>query len=198
MGERLAGGNAAIALLANAVATGGILFALIAVLAPISGAHMNPAVTLMAALLRDRPWREVAPYIVAQCIGAILGVMAAQTMFDLPVIAWSQHVRGGTGQWLAELVATIGLLLTIRGCRAYAPPVTGAAVAAFIVAGYWFTSSTSFANPVVTIARSLTDSFAGIRPLDAPGFILAQLAGLAIVVVAIRMLGRGRVGLAMD
>jgi glycerol uptake facilitator-like aquaporin len=191
MGERLAGGNVAVALLANAIATGGILIALIASLGPVSGAHMNPVVTLAAAAAGHFRWRDVGPYVVAQTLGAIAGTMAAHAMFALPLIQFSQHSRCGVGQWMAEIVATVGLLVTIRGCRAYAPPVVGAVVASYIVAAYWFTSSTSFANPAVTIARSLTDTFAGIRPGDALGFILAQLAGMILVVAANRYIDRG-------
>jgi glycerol uptake facilitator-like aquaporin len=190
MGERLAGGNMAIALLANAIATGGILVALIAALGPISGAHMNPVVTMAAAAAGHFRWPDVGPYILVQILGAILGTIVANAMFALPLIQSSQHARGGAGQWLAEIIATAGLLMTIRGCRAYAPPVVGAAVASYIVAAYWFTSSTSFANPAVTIARSLSDTFAGIRPGDIPGFIVAQLAGLALVVGTTRLAGR--------
>lgn len=195
MGERLAGGNAAVALLANAVATGGILVALIVTLAPVSGAHMNPAVTVAAAASGQLPWRDVPAYLVAQCLGGVVGVIVAHAMFALPAIQSSRHPRGGPSQWLAEAVATIGLLMVIRGCRRHGPPVAALAVAAYIVAGYWFTSSTCFANPAVTIARSLTDTFAGIRPADAPGFILAQIAGLLVTVAALRLGGRenGRV-----
>ncbi len=192
MGERLAGGNAAIALLANAIATGGILVALMTVLAPVSGAHLNPVVTLAAATTGRFPWREAGPYIAAQFVGAILGVLTAHAMFALPMIQTSQHHRSGFGQWLAEIVATAGLLMVIRGCRAYAAPITAMAVAAYIVAAYWFTSSTSFANPAVTVARSFTDTFAGIHPMDVPGFILAQLIGLLIVVVSLRLSNRGK------
>jgi glycerol uptake facilitator-like aquaporin len=191
MGEQLASGNAAVALLANAIATGGVLVALITVFAPVSGAHMNPAVTVMAAASKHFPWREVIPYCIAQCVGAVVGVIVANAMFALPLIQASQRHRGGVGQWLAEVVATAGLLVMIRGCRALGAPITAAVVAAYIVAAYWFTSSTSFANPAVTIARSLTDTFAGIRPADAPGFILAQIVGLLIVVVSTRFLDHG-------
>ena len=191
MGERLAGGNTAVALLANAIATGGILFALIATLAPISGAHFNPVVTIAEAATQRFPWRDVGPYVVAQCAGAIGGVILAHAMFGLALIQASQHTRTGVGEWVAEVVATGGLLLVIRECRTYAAPVTGAIVAAYIVAAYWFTSSTSFANPAVTIARSLTDTFAGIRPADAPGFILAQAGGLLIAIASFRFTVRG-------
>jgi len=191
MGERLAGGNAAVALLANAIATGGILVAVIVALAPLSGAHLNPIVTLAAAALGDLSKRDVLPYIVAQCVGAIVGTGTAHAMFALPLFQLSQHRRDGAGQWLGEVVATLGLLMVIRRCRSYGAPIVAVAVAVYIVAAYWFTSSTSFANPAVTIARSLTDTFAGIRPADAPGFILAQAGGLLLAIASIRLMHRG-------
>lgn len=177
MGERLANGNVAIALLANTLATGAALIALILTFGSISGAHFNPAVTLAAALRRDLAWREVPVYLAAQIVGAFAGVAIAHLMFSLPVFSASQHVRSGGAQMLGESVATFGLLATIWGCLRYRPQAVAFAVAAFIMAGYWFTSSTSFANPAVTLARSVTDTFAGIRPIDAPGFIVAQLLG---------------------
>jgi glycerol uptake facilitator-like aquaporin len=186
MGERLSGGNVGLALLANAIATGGALMALILAFGPRSGAHMNPAVTLAAALTGGLRWHTVPAYIVAQIVGGIVGVWLAHVMFDLPVLQFSTHGRAGVGQWVAEAIATFGLLATIWGCRAHAAPVTAFAVAAYIAGAYWFTASTSFANPVVTIARSLTDTFAGIRPSDAPGFILAQLAGVVLVLPLLR------------
>jgi glycerol uptake facilitator-like aquaporin len=186
MAERLSGGNLGLALLANALATGGALVALILAFGPRSGAHMNPAVTLAAALTRGLRWRAVPTYLAAQLVGAIAGVWLAHAMFELPVMQLSTHVRTGTGQWLAEAIATFGLLAVIWGCRAYAVPVTAFAVAAYITGAYWFTASTSFANPAVTIARSLTDTFAGIRPVDAPGFILAQIAGVMLAVPLLR------------
>jgi glycerol uptake facilitator-like aquaporin len=152
---------------------------------------MNPVVSIAEAAASRFPWREIVPYVVAQCAGAILGVIAAHAMFALSLVQASRHVRGGSGQWLGEIVATVGLLAVIRGCRIYAAPVTALAVAAYIVAAYWFTSSTSFANPAVTIARSLTDTFAGIRPADAPGFILAQFGGLSIVIASLHFIERG-------
>jgi glycerol uptake facilitator-like aquaporin len=179
MGERLAGGNIALALLANAIATGCALFALILMFAPWSGAHFNPLVT--AALARDGEitWRDAAAYIAAQLVGAVLGVWLAHLMFDRPIIEVSAHARGGVGQWVGEFVATFGLLLLIEnGRRAFAQNLA-AAIAAYIVAAYWFTSSTSFANPAVTIARALTDSFAGIAARDVLGFIIAQCLGAA-------------------
>jgi glycerol uptake facilitator-like aquaporin len=186
MAERLCGGNAGLALLANAIATGGALVALILAFGPRSGAHMNPAVTLAAALTGGLRWHTVPVYVLAQVTGAIIGVWTAHIMFDLPVLQFSTHMRTGIGQWVAEAVATFGLLATIWGCRAHHAPVTAFAVAAYIVGAYWFTSSTSFANPAVTIARGLTGTFAGIRPADVPGFILAQLAGVALVLPLLR------------
>jgi glycerol uptake facilitator-like aquaporin len=186
MAERLCSGNVGLALLANAIATGGALLALILAFGPRSGAHMNPAVTLAAALTGGLRWRAVPGYIVAQIAGAIAGVWLAHVMFELPVLQLSTHARTGIGQWVAEVIATFGLLATIWGCRAYAAPVTAFAVAAYITGAYWFTASTSFANPAVTIARSLTDTFAGIRPVDAPGFILAQLAGVMLALPLLR------------
>jgi glycerol uptake facilitator-like aquaporin len=188
MAERLSGGNVGVALLANAVATGGALYALIIMLGPVSGAHFNPAVTIALALRgligRDR----VLPYIVAQIVGGILGVWLAHLMFDLPILQASTKVRVGIGQWAGEITATFGLvLLILLGAREKSPALPGA-VACYIVGAYWFTSSTSFANPAVTIARSLSDTFAGIAPGGAPGFILAQLAGMGLAVAAARLL----------
>src|ERR1700756_2040852 len=180
MADRLCGGNVGLALLANAIATGGALVALILAFGPQSGAHMNPVVTLAAAATEGLRWHAVPAYIAGQIIGAVLGVWIAHVMFDLPIWQLSQHVRTGLPQWVAEVVATFGLLTVIWGCRAHREPVTAFAVGAYITGAYWFTASTSFANPAVTIARSLSDTFAGIRPADAPGFILAQLAGLAL------------------
>ncbi len=180
MAERLSGGNVALALLANAVATGGALVALILAFGPQSGAHMNPIVTLAAAATGGLRWHAVPGYIAAQILGAILGVWLAHIMFALPVWELSQHARTGLPQWVAETIAAFGLLLVIWGCRVHREPVTAFAVGAYITGAYWFTASTSFANPAVTIARTLTDTFAGIRPVDAPGFIIAQLVGLAL------------------
>jgi glycerol uptake facilitator-like aquaporin len=180
MAEKLCGGNVGLALLANAIATGGALVALILAFGPQSGAHMNPVVTLAAAATEGLRWHAVPAYIAAQIVGAILGVWLAHIMFDLPIWQISQHARTGLPQWVAEVIATFGLLTVIWGCRAHHQPVTVFAVGAYITGAYWFTASTSFANPAVTIARSLSDTFAGIRPADAPGFIIAQLAGLAL------------------
>ncbi len=180
MAERLCGGNVGLALLANALATGGALVALILAFGPQSGAHMNPIVTLAAAITGGLEWSAVPAYLSAQLVGAVAGVWLAHAMFDLPIWQISQHVRTGPGQWIAEIVATFGLMMVIWGCRAHREPVTAFAVAAYITGAYWFTASTSFANPAVTVARALSDTFAGIRPMDAPAFILAQLAALAI------------------
>ncbi|HEV7178537.1 MAG TPA: MIP/aquaporin family protein, partial [Candidatus Baltobacteraceae bacterium] len=177
MGERLAGGNIAIALLANSIATGGILVCLIAALGPISGAHFNPAVSIADALRGGLSWNDAAVYVAAQVSGAIAGVAVADTMFGLPALFASHHARTGMPQWLGEFVATFGLLLVIWGCARFRSPLISFAVAGYIVAAYWFTSSTSFANPAVTIARSFSDTFAGIRLQDAPGFVIAQLCG---------------------
>lgn len=177
MAERLSGGSVALALLANAIATGAALVALILVFAPISGAHFNPAVTLVEAWQRRLPWREAPAYVAAQVLGAYAGVATAHAMFELPVFAASSHVRSGSAQWLAELVATFGLIMVIRGCAHSRPAAVPAAVGAYITAAYWFTSSTSFANPAVTLARAATDTFSGIRPADAPAFVAAQLVG---------------------
>ncbi len=179
MAERLSGGNHAIALLANTMATGAALACLIAALGPISGAHFNPAVSLADAMRGGLPWREVPVYWVGQIFGALIGVALANAMFGLPAFFASHHARSGPSQWLAEFVATFGLLVVIWGCVRSRSALTPIAVAAYIVAAYWFTSSTSFANPAVTIARTLSDTFAGIRPQDAPAFILAQFAGAA-------------------
>jgi glycerol uptake facilitator-like aquaporin len=188
MAERLCAGNLGLALLANALATGGALAALILAFGPHSGAHMNPVVTLAAAATEGLRWHAVPVYIVAQIAGAVIGVWLAHIMFDLPVLQLSTHVRSGPPQWIAEIVATFGLLAVISGCRAHTEPVTALAVAAYITAAYWFTASTSFANPAVTVARALSDTFAGIRPVDAPGFILAQFAALALALPLLRQM----------
>jgi len=186
MGERLAAGNAAVALLANSIATGAGLFVLIGTLAPVSGAHFNPAVSLVMRMRGELSNARLAYFIVAQLAGAVLGVWIAHAMFDLPVLQTGVKVRSGSGQWLSEAVATGGLLATILlGVRANARAVP-ALVACYITAAYWFTASTSFANPAVTIARALTDTFAGIRPADVPGFIAAQLGAALLVGVLVR------------
>jgi len=186
--ERLCGGNVGLALLANALATSGALFVVILALGPVSGAHMNPVVTLAAAWSGGFEWKAVPFYIIAQIVGAVIGVWVAHGMFDLPFMQISTHVRTGPGQWLAEFVATFGLLGVIWGCLKYETPTAAAAVAAYIGGAYWFTASTSFANPAVTIARSLTDTFAGIAPMNVPGFIAAQLVALVVAVPVIRKL----------
>jgi glycerol uptake facilitator-like aquaporin len=182
MGERLARGNDAIALLANTLATAAALVALILTFGPVSGAHMNPVVTVALALRRELRWREAASYVPAQFLGAIAGVAAAPAMFGEPVVSFSRHARSGAPQLLGEFIATFGLLATIASCARHRTGAMPAAVAAWIAGAYWFTSSTSFANPAVTLARSLTDTFCGIRPQDVPGFVLAQAAGAAAAV----------------
>lgn len=188
MAERLAGGNAAIALLANTGATVAVLATLIALLTPISRAHFNPAVSFIEALRGALPWGDAGAYAVVQILGCCLGAVLAHAMFDLPWLQASTHTRTGPGQWLAEAVATFGLLLVVLGHRR-AQDVPWM-VAAWIGAAYWFTASTSFANPAITIARSLTDTFSGIRPADVPAFIAAQLAGALAAFVAARGLFR--------
>src|SRR5580704_1306861 len=177
MGERLAGGNVAIALLANTIATGATLLVVILTFGPISGGHFNPAVTLVDAMERGVPWTVAACYISAQCAGGICGAIAAHLMFGLPIISVSTHVRSGAAQTFSEFVATFGLICVIWGCARQRSNLVAFAVAAYITAAYWFTSSTSFANPAVTIARSLSDTFAGVRPVDVPPFVVAELAG---------------------
>jgi glycerol uptake facilitator-like aquaporin len=188
MAERLSGGNVGLALLANAIATGAALFALIVMFGPISGAHFNPVVTLALTARGESPRQWVLPFLAAQVVGAILGVWLAHLMFDLAILQTSVKLRTGVGQWAAEATATFGLvlliLLGVRKALASLP----AAVALYIVAAYWFTASTSFANPAVTIARSLSNTFAGISPLDAPAFIVAQLVGAALATLTARVL----------
>jgi glycerol uptake facilitator-like aquaporin len=179
MAERLAGGNQALALLGNTLPTGAILVVIILIFAPVSGAHFNPAVSVAFALRRALPWPDAAAYIAAQLAGALVGTWVAHAMFELPLWQISATARSGAGQWLAEGVATFGLVLTIFGCVARAPAAVAYAVGLYIAAAYWFTASTSFANPAVTIARSLSDTFAGIAPAGAPAFIVAQMAGMA-------------------
>lgn len=188
MGERLANGNSAIALLANSVAVGAALIALILTFGEISGAHFNPAVTLSDALLGGIKWRDVPLYIVAQITGAFAGVGLANAMFDLPVFFASNKIRVGNSQLLSEFVATFGLLAVIWGCARTRSKVAPFAVAAYIVAAFWFTASTSFANPAITLARTASDTFAGIRLADAPGFIVAQVLGAAAATALFRWL----------
>jgi glycerol uptake facilitator-like aquaporin len=177
MGERLAAGNVAIALLANTIATGAVLVTLILTFGPISGAHFNPAVTLSALSQRELNWREALSYIVAQLIGACAGALTANAMFGEPLVSFARHARSGSRQFFSEFIAAFGLILVIRTCARYQPRMVAFAVGGYITAAYWFTASTSFANPAVTIARSLSDTFAGIRPIDVPLFIVAQLMG---------------------
>lgn len=188
MGDRLAGGNAAIALLANTIATGATLMALILTFAPISGAHFNPAVTVADASQGGIPWRDAPIYIAAQLIGAIAGVLAAHLMFGEPLLQLSHHVRAGGAQLFSEVVATFGLLAVIWGCSRTRAESVAVAVGLYITGAYWFTASTSFANPAVTVARALTNTFAGIRPADAPGFIVAQFAGAVLATLCFRWL----------
>lgn len=177
MAERLAMGNDAVALLGNTLATAAMLFVLITMLAPISGAQMNPAVSVVAVLRRDLRARDAAFYVAAQLLGGVLGVWAVHLMFDVPILQQSLKARHGIGQWTGEFIATFGLILTIVGTIRHRPEWIAPSVALYITAAYWFTSSTSFANPAITVARSLSDSFAGIAPSDVPGFVAAQLAG---------------------
>jgi len=190
MGERLSGGNMALALLANSIATGAVLVTLIFTFTPISGAHFNPAVSMAAAFEGAFPWRRVPGYVAAQIVGAIAGVMAAHVMFALPLLVPSHHSRAGFAQLFSELIATFGLLIVIHGTgkRAAVVPLT---VAAYITAAYWFTSSTSFANSAVTIARGFTDTFSGIEPGGIPAFIGAQLLGAFAATLLFRWIGSG-------
>ena len=188
MAERLSHGNDGVALLANALATGAILFVLITMLGPISGAHMNPAVSLVAAARSELSWRDAAAYIAAQFAFGILGAWAAHAMFDLPLLQLSMKTRTGPGQWLGEAIATFGLILTILGTVRHRREWVPASVGLYIAAAYWFTSSTSFANPAITVARSLSDTFAGIAPHDVPQFVLAQLIGAAVAAIVAKPL----------
>jgi glycerol uptake facilitator-like aquaporin len=188
MGERLSGGNPGLALLANALATGAALVALILTFGSISGAHFNPAVSLTSAVQGSLAWRDVPAYGVVQVVGAFAGVAAAHGMFGEPIFSLSRHAREGPAQLWSEVVATFGLLAVIWGCTRSRPSAIPFAVGSYITAAYWFTSSTSFANPAVTLARSLSDTFAGIRPSDAPGFVAAELVGTALAVVLFRWL----------
>lgn len=188
MAEKLAGGNVAIALLANTLATAATLVALIATLGPISGAHFNPAVTLADAMEGGVAWAEVPAYLTGQIAGAFAGVAAAHSMYSQPLFFASHHTRGGNAQLLSEFVATFGLLAVILGCARHRASAVPFAVGAYIAGAYWFTASTSFANPAVTLARSASDTFAGIRPADVPGFIVAQIAGAMAATVLFRWL----------
>jgi glycerol uptake facilitator-like aquaporin len=188
MGDRLANGIVAVALLANTIATGAALIALILALGPISGAHFNPVVSLADASQGGLSWRRATAYVMVQLLGAMVGVAAADVMFGEPMFAASQHVRAGWSQVLSEAIATFGLLSVIRGCSRHRPNAVAFAVGAYITAAYWFTSSTSFANPAVTLARALTNTFTGIRPADVPGFLIGQGAGAVTATVLFRWL----------
>ena len=190
MAQALSGGNDGVALLANTTATGAILFVLITMLGPVSGAHFNPAVTLAFALRREVAWLDASTYVAAQLAFGILGAWAAHLMFDLPILQLSGKARTGLGQWTGEFVATFGLVLTILGTVRYKPQAVAASVGLYITAAYWFTSSTSFANPAITVARSLSDTFAGIAPHGVPMFVVTQFAGaIAATVVAGTLFG---------
>jgi glycerol uptake facilitator-like aquaporin len=188
MASNLSGGNDGVALLANTIATGAILFVLITILGPISGAHMNPAVSLVAASRGELRWADAGAYIAAQLAFGIAGAWAAHLMFDLPTLQVSLKARTGPGQWAGEAIATFGLILTILGAVRFRREAVAAAVGLYISAAYWFTSSTSFANPAITVARSLSDTFAGIAPQDVPAFIVAQMIGAALAALAARRL----------
>jgi len=190
MAQRLSGGNDALALLCNTLPTGAILTVLILILGPVSGAHFNPAVSLAFGFRGAISWPTVGLYLFAQLCGAVIGVWAAHLMFELPVWQLSTHIRTGSGQWLAEAVATFGLLLPIFGCVAKSPAAVAYAVGLYITAAYWFTASTSFANPAVTLARSLSDTFAGIAPAGVAAFVGAQMAGMVAAVLLGRWLWR--------
>jgi glycerol uptake facilitator-like aquaporin len=188
MAEHLAGGNVALALLGNTLPTGAILVVLVLVFQPVSGAHFNPAVSLVFALRGELPWNALMPYFMAQIVGAVLGTWAAHLMFELPLLQLATKVRGGGGQWFSEAVATFGLLLAILGCLARTSSAVPYAVGLYITAAYWFTASTSFANPAVTIARALSDTFAGIAPSSAAAFVAAQFAGALLALALARWL----------
>jgi glycerol uptake facilitator-like aquaporin len=179
MGDHLAGGNTAISLLANTIATAAALCALILALGPFSGAHFNPAVTLADALLGGLPWLEVPVYVGAQIAGGFVGVAAANIMFEYPIFFASHHIRTGSAQWFSEFIGAFGLVMIILACAKRRPSAVAFAVGAYVAGAYWFTASTSFANPAVTLARTVSDTFSGIRPEDAPAFIAAQLVGAA-------------------
>lgn len=188
MAENLAGGNVAVALLGNTIATGAILVVVIAMLGPISGAHFNPVVSLVFTAVGELPVATFGLYVVAQICGGIVGTMTAHLMFELPLVQMSEHVRQGPSQFLSEVVATFGLIATILGCRRFRAEIIPVAAALYVVAGYWFTASTCFANPAVAIARSLTNTFSGIRPTDAPWFILAEIVGALLAAGLFRWL----------
>jgi len=193
MAEQLAGGNVALALLGNTIPTGAILVVIILIFGPVSGAHINPAVTLAFGLKREISPSDGGLYVTAQIIGAFIGVWAAHLMFEMPVIQESLRARTGAAQWFSEGVATFGLVLTILGCVRYRPKSVAIAVGLYITAAYWFTASTSFANPAVTIGRAFTDSFSGIRPMDMPAFVASQLLGASVaVLLAAYLFGRPR------
>jgi glycerol uptake facilitator-like aquaporin len=199
MAERLSSGNVALALLANAIATGAALYALILAFGPVSGAHFNPAVTVADASQNGLAWREVPVYVLAQTTGALAGVAVAHGMFGLPIFSVSTHNRSGGAQAFGEVVATFGLLAVIWGCSKRTPTAVPLAVAGYITGAYWFTSSTSFANPAVTLARAATNTFTGIRPTDVPGFVGAQLLGAATATALFRwLLPPGSLELATD
>ena len=188
MAERLAGGNTAVALLGNTLATAAMLLVMVSILGPVSGAHLNPAVTMVVVLRRELGAGDGAAYVAAQLVGGLLGVLLAHAMFDLPLYQMGVKVRTGPGQWLSEGVATFALVLAILGGVRHKPGWVPVIVAAVITAGFWFTASTSFANPAITLARALTDSFSGIRPIDAPAFIAAQFAGAGFAALCARWL----------
>jgi glycerol uptake facilitator-like aquaporin len=191
MAERLSAGNALLVLLANTIATGAALVALILAFGPISGAHLNPVVSLAEAMEGGLAWSLALPYIAAQIFGGVCGTIAAHAMFGLPLVSLSRHIRGGPAQYLSEFIATFGLLSVIWGCARSRPSAVPFAVGSYITAAYWFTSSTSFANPAVSIARCLSDTFAGIRPADVPLFVVAQFAGGIAATILFRWLVRG-------
>jgi glycerol uptake facilitator-like aquaporin len=189
MGEELAGGNNAVALLGNTLATGAMLYVLITALGPVSGAHLNPAVSAVFALRGEIGWGAAAMFLLAQLTGGVAGTILAHAMFEEPLLQLSAHTRSGTGQWLSEAVATFALVLTIVGTLRARPEAVPVSVAMVIVAGYWFTASTSFANPAVTVARALSDTFSGISPADAPAFIASQLVGAGLALAAAKLFG---------
>jgi glycerol uptake facilitator-like aquaporin len=198
LAERLAGGNVALALLANTIATGAALVALILAFGPISGAHLNPVVSLADAMEDGLPWPQTLPYMAAQIFGGVCGTVAAHGMFGLPLLSLSRHIRGGPAQFLSEFIATFGLLSVIWGCSRSRSSAVPFAVGSYITAAYWFTASTSFANPAVTIARCWSDSFAGIRPVDVPLFVVAQFAGGIVATILFRWLIPGLPSTAKD